>query len=121
MQHAASEMARPSHRPPCLACRRPPGSCSLLFVTGILVQQHYRRDRYDPVSQFISDSRPVGVWIQQVNFILFGCDRVCVGAAAQRPPGTRAGLMGPGYSCLTEWGLTMRGIFPLREDATGVV
>ncbi|MGP3920629.1 DUF998 domain-containing protein [Nonomuraea sp. 10N515B] len=57
----------------------------VLFTVGVLVQQFYRRDAYDPNAQMVSDltASPFG-WVQQVNFIVTGMLVIAFAAGLQR-------------------------------------
>lgn len=96
---------------------------AVLFTVGILVQQFYRRGTYDPIAQLISDltAGPYG-WVQQVNFVVFGLLVITFAAGLQRgvrPP--RARVVGPAIIGFNGLGLVVAGLFPLREDAAGLV
>jgi hypothetical membrane protein len=94
-----------------------------LFTAGVLAQQLYRRDSYDPILQTVSDltAGPYG-WVQQVNFVVFGLLVIAFAVGLRlgvRP--TRAGSIGPEIVGLNGVGLVVAGIFPLRQDADGLI
>ncbi len=94
-----------------------------LFAVGVLVQQLYRRDSYDPIGQIISDltAGPYG-WVQQVNFVVFGLLMIAfaVGLHREVRP-ARSGWVGPAIIGVNGVNLVVGGIFPLRQDAAGLV
>jgi len=95
----------------------------VLFTVGFLVLGFFRRGEYDPIAKQISDleAGPSG-WVQQVNFVVFGLLLVAFAVGLQRGVRpTRAGVVGPAILGCNGVGLVLAGIFPLREDAAGLV
>jgi hypothetical membrane protein len=94
-----------------------------VFTVVVLVQQFYRRSAYDPIEQLVSDltAGPYG-WVQQVNFVAFGLLLIAFAVGLQRVlRPARAGVAGPAIIAWNGVGLMVGGLFPLREDANGVV
>ncbi len=92
-------------------------------TVGFLVVGFFRRGEYDPIAKQISDleAGPSG-WVQQVNFVVFGLLLVAFAVGLQRGVRpTRAGVVGPAILGCNGVGLVLAGIFPLREDAAGLV
>jgi hypothetical membrane protein len=94
----------------------------IVFTATFLVQEVYRGDEYDRMSEVVSalEAGPHG-WVQQVNFVVFGL--LTVGFAIGLHRGlrrTRGGLVGPALLVVSGLGSLISGLFPLREDAAGV-
>ena len=94
----------------------------VLFTVAFLAQELARRGEYDPISERISalEAGPNG-WLQQLNFVVFGgltiAFAVGLHLGVRR---SRAGIVGPALIAVSGVGALLAGIFPLREDATGM-
>ena len=94
----------------------------LLFTASFLIQEAFRRDEYDPVTEVVSalEAGPNG-WIQQVTFLVFGVLTMAHAVGLHRAVApTRLGVAGPALLFVTGVGSVVAGLFPLREDAAGV-
>ena len=95
----------------------------VLFTATFLAQQWLRRDTYDWVAEPVSnlEAGPRG-WVQQANFVVFG---LLMGAfavgMARGLAGRRLGWVGPTFLGLSSVGLCLAALFPLEQDAQGVV
>jgi hypothetical membrane protein len=94
----------------------------VVFTTGFLVQEAFRRDEYDPVTEPVSalEAGPAG-WVQQLNFVVFGLLTMVFAVGLHR--GLRrgaTGLAGPAMLFVSGVALVLAAVFPLREDAAGV-
>ncbi len=94
----------------------------VLFTASFLVQEQFRREEYSPVAEVVSalEAGPNG-WIQQVTFLVFGGLTMAhaVGLHHALAP-SRAGVLGPALLFVSGVGAVVAGVFPLREDASGV-
>jgi hypothetical membrane protein len=94
----------------------------VLFTVVFVAQELARMNEYSPLAEQVSalEAGPNG-WIQQVNFVVFGVLTAvfAVGLHQGLRP-VRLGVVGPALIFVTGIAAIMAGVFPLREDATGV-
>jgi hypothetical membrane protein len=95
----------------------------VLFTVGFLVQGFLRRDEYNWIAQQVSDlTAGTYGWAQRLNFVVFGLLLILFAVGLQWGVRTsRAGVVGPAILALDGVGLVVAGIFPLRQNAAGVV
>lgn len=95
----------------------------VLFSLTFLAQDVLRRPDYSPVAEPVS-ALAVGAfgWVQQVNFVVFGLLTLSYAVGLHRAlPPTRWGVVGPALMFLSGVCLVLAAVFPLEEDAAGVV
>ncbi len=98
----------------------------ILFTVGFVVQGFLRADLrsgYNPITQQISEltAGPYG-WVQQVNFVVFGLLLIAFAVGLHR--GVRVAapwVVGPALIAWNGVELVVAGVFPLREDAAGLI
>jgi hypothetical protein len=95
----------------------------ILFTVAFVVQGLFRLGEYSPVAEVVSalEAGPWG-WVQQVNFVVFGLLTVAFAVGLHlglRP--SRWGVIGPSLLVLSGMALVWAAVFPLREDAAGLI
>lgn len=94
----------------------------ILFTLGVALQDLVRGG-YHPIAQQISEleAGPDG-WVQQINFATFGLLVIAFAVGLHRGVRTTpAGVVGPAIVLFSGMGLVVAALFPLRQDATGVI
>ena len=94
----------------------------LLFTATFLAQELARVEEYSPVAEPVSalEAGPNG-WVQQVNFVVFGLLTLAFATGLHRGiRRSRRGVVGPALLAGSGVAAVLAGVFPLREDASGV-
>lgn len=94
----------------------------IVFTIGFVAQGLYRPE-YNPIVQQISDltAGPSG-WVQQVNFVVFGLLLIAFAVGLHRVGrGAALGVVGPALVVWNGMELVVAGVFPLRENAAGLI
>ena len=110
----------------------PPGSTAValaglvgppLFMLNVIIQQAYRGTAYSPTRQEISELTAGAVgWAQQLNFVVFGLLIIAFAAGLHRGiAAAQGGIVGPALLAINGLQLVIAGVFPLRQNDSGVV